>query len=312
MGGSCVDDTPLPVIFGDDGPRQISSSCYQNALNPAPQRYEPIPLKDMSQSTERQHQIVSYDEEVVPVEAFSDIGSCTCQYEKPQESPSQAATMELTSGPFASNVTRHIIAPSNGNFVDTFPISDRTILKNYKVDASAKKGEDVVSDDSTYFENYYFKQNTKKFRDYQTSQWEKRYKELIQVYLNTGRSAVHHADASEKGLARWIKRQRAQYKLRQEGKPSSMTDERIQKLNLINFVWDSHNTVWEDRVLELEDFRVKHGHCNVTSSNYPTGGTLVSWVKSQRRQYRMMKEGKKSNLSPRRICQLESLGFKNF
>ena len=211
----------------------------------------------------------------------------------------------MPAAPFASGTTRESTAPSNSDIVDAF---SSPAEENFK-DVSAKEIEDVLSDDSTYFENYDFKESRKKFRDYQMDQWERRYKDLRQVYQDTGKSSVHHADASKKSLARWIKRQRAQYKLLREGKPSSMTEDRIEALNLINFVWDSHSTVWEDRLQELEAFRVKHNHCNVTSSNYPFGSSLVSWVKSQRRQYRMIKEGKKSNLTPRRIHQLESLGF---
>eukprot|EP00536_Pseudo-nitzschia_multiseries_P003164 jgi/Psemu1/252411/estExt_Genewise1Plus.C_470054 len=154
------------------------------------------------------------------------------------------------------------------------------------------------------------RKNSRRFRDYQKEKWWTRYNELTHVFLETGRSAVHHADDSRKGLARWIKRQRAQYKLRNEGKPSSMTDERIDALEQINFVWDSHSSAWEDRIVELSAFKAEHGHCSVSSSNCPLNKTLVSWVKCQRRQYRLVREGKKSNLTEKRVRQLEKLGFR--
>lgn len=285
LNDNCFDDTTPPGLS-----REITSFYGKNTLDPAPsQKLEPISLKDLSPDTETQ-QIISDDEGDCPIEAFPDDGSCICQYEQPafqQQPPSQASAIRLNTSSFIRNVSSDIGSPSN---VDVMEI------------------ESVLSEPTISMENQNF-QRRKRFRDYQTDQWEKTYKELAQVFRNTGRSAVHHADVSKKSLARWIKRQRAQYKVRQELKPSSMTDERVQALNLLNFVWDSHSAAWEDRVLELKAFKATRNHCNVTSSNYADGRTLVSWMKSQRRQYRLLKEGKKSNLTPQRIRQLECIGF---
>ncbi len=299
---SSVDYNPIPVVFGDKPQRQVSSSSYHgNTLDSASSEiFEPIPLQNVSQNNRVPKQVISDDEEDLPVEAFPDDDYV------PQHHPApQVLDTVFAASPFISDVTGDDATPPNSDAVDTFSSAEESYS-----DVSDKEIEQVLSDDSTYFENYDFDiKSAKKFRDYQTDQWQRRYRELKQVFLETGKSTVHHADTSKKCLARWIKRQRAQYKLRQEGKSSSMTDDRIDALNLIHFVWDSHNTVWEDRVRELEEFQKKHNHCNVTPTNYPFGSSLISWVKSQRRQYRMMKDGKKSNLTPRRIQQLESLGF---
>ena len=56
--------------------------------------------------------------------------------------------------------------------------------------------------------------HTPKFRDYQTEQWFERYEELVKFYEDRGHSSVPHTDTSNKPLARWVKRQRYQYKLR--------------------------------------------------------------------------------------------------
>mmetsp|Transcript_9316 Transcript_9316/g.22091 ORF Transcript_9316/g.22091 Transcript_9316/m.22091 type:complete len:92 (-) Transcript_9316:54-329(-) len=88
-----------------------------------------------------------------------------------------------------------------------------------------------------------------------------------------------------------------------------MTDERVGLLDEINFVWDSHSAAWEDHYLELKAFKALHNHCNVTTPNNPDRSTLVSWIKNQRRQYRQMKEGRKTNLTENRIRRLECLGF---
>lgn len=298
-----VSDSSLSSTVEHDRAGQISPPRPQNVSYRAPaQVFEPIPFI-VPNHTNLDQQNISDDEGDEPVEAFPDEGLYVCDHQEPQHYQSQETVMALGTAPhLCSDVT----TVSNSSGSDISPTFQETVLHHQK-DVSEKEIEFVLSDQP--FSMNFDLERPKRFRDYQTNQWETRYKELKQVFLETGRSSVHHADVSKKGLARWIKRQRAQYKLRKENKPSSMTDERVQALNLINFVWDSHSTVWEDRLIELEAFRAKHNHCNVTSSNYPSGGTLVSWVKSQRRQFRLRKDGRKSNLTPKRIQQLESLGF---
>jgi Helicase associated domain len=106
----------------------------------------------------------------------------------------------------------------------------------------------------------------------------------------------------------WVKRQRYQYKLRQEGKPSFLTDERVAVLDRLGFVWDSHSSVWEQRFHELQEFQRQFGHSNVPY-NYKNP-KLASWVKAQRREMRAFKEGK--TISPemfQRFLSLEKLDF---
>lgn len=147
-----------------------------------------------------------------------------------------------------------------------------------------------------------------KFRGYQCDQWQNRYAELLQFVEKHGHSSVPCTDSSNSRLVRWVKRQRYQYKLRQKGEPSAMTDERIEALNRLEFVWDSYGVAWEDRLKELEEFKEKHKHCNVPS-NYRENSSLANWIKCQRRQYRLYREGKKSNITQARIDQLERMGF---
>jgi Helicase associated domain len=44
-------------------------------------------------------------------------------------------------------------------------------------------------------------------------------------------------------------------------------------------------------------------------STYPENPQLATWVKCQRRQYKLLKDGKTSNMSLGRIEKLEELGF---
>jgi hypothetical protein len=65
---------------------------------------------------------------------------------------------------------------------------------------------------------------------------------------------------------------------------------------------------WEDRLDELADYRVKHGHCNVPQS-YRENTKLAQWVANQRKQHRLHLEGKTSPMTTLRSQELESLGF---
>ena len=67
--------------------------------------------------------------------------------------------------------------------------------------------------------------------------WEERLKELKQYKNLFGNTNVPSKYEPNPQLAIWIKRQRRQYKFLTEGKPSTMTPYRVEKLREINFSW---------------------------------------------------------------------------
>merc|ERR1712232_844107 len=56
---------------------------------------------------------------------------------------------------------------------------------------------------------------------------------------------------------------------------------------------------------ELKSYKAKHGHCNVPRRS----GKLGRWVDTQRQQYRLLQEGKLSNICDQRVGKLELIGF---
>jgi hypothetical protein len=67
-------------------------------------------------------------------------------------------------------------------------------------------------------------------------------------------------------------------------------------------------TAWEDSLSELAEYRKICGDCNVPqkySENYKLG----QWVGTQRTQYTLHLEEKRSSMTLSRIQELESLGF---
>lgn len=153
-------------------------------------------------------------------------------------------------------------------------------------------------------------EDSPRFRDYQSCQWSTRWEEVEQFRLQKGHCYVPHGYQANPELARWVKRQRYQYKLRANGKASTMTDERISALEQLGFVWDSHGVAWMERFNELNEYFLSHGTCTISSSYIKSRGrTLSSWVKFQRRQYRIYNEGGPSTTTPDRITKLENIGF---
>jgi hypothetical protein len=75
-----------------------------------------------------------------------------------------------------------------------------------------------------------------------------------------------------------------------------MTLSYIQELEGIGFEWGT-NGAWEDRLSELADYRVVHGHCNVPQ-RYKENAMLATRVTTQRRNYRLKLEGKPFPITP--------------
>jgi hypothetical protein len=138
--------------------------------------------------------------------------------------------------------------------------------------------------------------------------WQDRLSELADYCKEHGHCNVPKGYSKNTKLATWVSRQRCNYRFYQEGKISSMTPFRLQKLESMGFDWGVCATPWENRLSELTDFRKKHGHCNATKMN-SENTKLANWVAYQRCQYKAKLKGKKSHMTLSRIQELESLGF---
>lgn len=87
--------------------------------------------------------------------------------------------------------------------------------------------------------------------------WEERYAELLEFHKQHGHCLVSQTQSE---LARWIVGQRYQYRFYRKGKPSHMTQDRIDRLNDVNFEWEPHETIWMNHYRELCGFHREHGH----------------------------------------------------
>jgi len=111
-------------------------------------------------------------------------------------------------------------------------------------------------------------------------------------------------------LGSWVRAQRHVMKEKGDmGSPfedgGQLSNERVQRLNRLGFVWDVHQWQWDQAYNELLQFKEKHNHTNVPMSY----GGLGLWVFNQRSDYNAYKKGKQSGMTPARLELLQKIGF---
>eukprot|EP00571_Detonula_confervacea_P016425 CAMPEP_0172302518 /NCGR_PEP_ID=MMETSP1058-20130122/4216_1 /TAXON_ID=83371 /ORGANISM="Detonula confervacea, Strain CCMP 353" /LENGTH=610 /DNA_ID=CAMNT_0013013033 /DNA_START=44 /DNA_END=1876 /DNA_ORIENTATION=+ len=72
------------------------------------------------------------------------------------------------------------------------------------------------------------------------ARWVIRYNELLEFRREHGHCRVPHGYTSNRKLSWWVMNQRAQFAHRKQGKKTWLTDDRIQLLNDLGFIWSPH------------------------------------------------------------------------
>ena len=135
--------------------------------------------------------------------------------------------------------------------------------------------------------------------------WEERYKELEKYKAEYGHCVVPKKYGP---LGSWVRSQRH---IMKDNDDESFEDggllsqDRIDKLNKLGFIWDVYAYQWDETYRELLQYKEEHNHTNVPMSY----GELGLWVFNQRNNYNSYMKGKQSGMTPSRIQLLESIGF---
>ena len=142
--------------------------------------------------------------------------------------------------------------------------------------------------------------------------WTERFEQLREFKAQFGHCRVPREYPSNSKLGKWVTKQRQNYKLYWDGKPSGMTEQRIQKLERVEFVWNTRDTtsaaLWSLRFRELCEFKAQFGHC-LLPLRYSSNLMLGRWVANQRHGYKLYSEGKQSGMTAQRIRELDSIEF---
>jgi hypothetical protein len=129
-----------------------------------------------------------------------------------------------------------------------------------------------------------------------TATWEQRFEELVAFKAKYGHVDVRKKWKPNPRLAQWVRAQRGQRA------DSRLSQDRIDRLDAIGFVWHAHMATWAEMLSALQKFHAEHHHCRVPA-NWPANPRLANWIRTQR--------GSKADgtLSPERISALDQLGF---
>ena len=135
------------------------------------------------------------------------------------------------------------------------------------------------------------------------TKWDQQYEELCEFQKKHGHCNV--PKDGEHQLGYWVSKQRVQ---RNSG---NMRQDRIDRLEMIGFVWDFKANNWEHMFGQLCEFKKKYGHCLVPASKVKGKDddefrSLGLWVQTQRQQ---KKGTRKSRIPQDRIDRLDEIGF---
>ena len=100
-------------------------------------------------------------------------------------------------------------------------------------------------------------------------------------------------------LGRWVSKQRTQYRLMEQGKPSQLIKERVELLNKLNFEWHANEAKWMAKYVEMEDYLA------LNDGKLPThrqDQSLRRWIEKQRKTV-------ENNVPPNRRAFLEKIGY---
>ncbi|KAL7548730.1 hypothetical protein ACHAWF_011996 [Thalassiosira exigua] len=140
--------------------------------------------------------------------------------------------------------------------------------------------------------------------------WDQLLEAAVRYREERGTFELHHDTKSmpkeERMIKYWICEQRREYRKLQEGKETTLTAQRLQRLNDIGLDLAPRKAIlpWSERVERLRLFVEEHGHCKP-----PKKSVLGKFVTNTRRRYRERQEGKKNALTDERIRDMEELGF---
>ena len=112
----------------------------------------------------------------------------------------------------------------------------------------------------------------KEIEDSLRTSWDYMYEQLVAYYKINGHIIVKEYE--DKKLFSWISRCRQSYKL------NKLEQDKIDKLNKLNFSWDRFEAKWEEKYQELKEYKDKFGDINnISEKEY---SSLSGWLKEQR------------------------------
>ncbi len=128
--------------------------------------------------------------------------------------------------------------------------------------------------------------------------WVENYEALKDFKIKNGHCMVpKDYEVEGRKLGQWVMYQRSS-----RGKSINSQD-RMQKLRELGFIFDVHKALWDTNFAALEEYKIQTGHCRVPKNFEVNGLKLGQWVSKQRSKY------KSNKLSREQIQALDSVAF---
>jgi len=89
--------------------------------------------------------------------------------------------------------------------------------------------------------------------------WEVGYDELVRYREKYGNCLVPLNVPEFEKLWNWVFKQKRHYSMRKRGESSPITDERIERLEKMGFIWDLQEDLWTMRYVELVAYKANNG-----------------------------------------------------
>jgi hypothetical protein len=136
--------------------------------------------------------------------------------------------------------------------------------------------------------------------------WEKRYQQLEQFYNEDGHCHVPQGDSKNPRLGNWCMNQRTAYRFYQKGEQTALTQERIDKLKVLNFQWHFQEYKWMDKFERLKAYQIEHTNLNIRGSDTKNTDLRI-WLIIQRLFYHRRRRNESDRMTDQRIELLESI-----
>lgn len=135
------------------------------------------------------------------------------------------------------------------------------------------------------------------------ARWERNYLLAAEYFKAHGDLMVAATYKTEDGysLGEWVRR------LRADRRAGRLTQEQIERLDLIGMFWGNrHTEQWERNFRAAEKYYQEHGHLDLNCSDMTSDGfQLGKWIV----ELRLQRKKKVSHLTPERIARLDSIGM---
>lgn len=104
-------------------------------------------------------------------------------------------------------------------------------------------------------------------------EWDHRYSELLEYKEKNGNCKVPQHYKENKALGKWVAKQREQFKLLKHGKHSFLTEDRLEKLNAVGFVWQVRSGIDSDILADVAESAAAAAASGIKEEEQETGVT---------------------------------------